>query len=143
MTVTELPNGRIEKRSEPETLRYIFFGPVEKKAFNYYEYFDFTGVVVKLTPAEYDSIQRQSADIPVRLSDCRFIYRQKFFKTSLDTTDSDVVLGAIAEKERRKAARLAKLGEIGREVKKLNAERNTPHDIPDTAETSKKPRRRR
>lgn len=118
MTVTELPNGRIIERRQPEELRYIFFGGVVKKAYTYYLYFDGKGGEAKLTPSEYKELQRRSADVPVRITECRFVYRDRFFKTSFDTTDSDLVLGAIVEKDRRKIRREAKLRDIGRTSRK-------------------------
>ena len=117
MTVTELPNGKIEKRHKYEELRFIFFGPVVKKAYDYFEYFDFTGANQKLTLEEYAESQRDSAEAPVRVTECRFLYQNRFFKTAADTTDTDLILGAIIEKDRRKVAREKKLKEVGRNAR--------------------------
>jgi hypothetical protein len=121
MTITEFTNGGFQKREQPDELRYIFFGDVVKKGYTYYQYCDSANDIT-LTPKEYREIMEKCEEIPVRITACRFVYKNRFFKTPRDTYDTDLILGAIVEKERRKTAREAKLREAGRKARTEGAE---------------------
>ena len=84
-----------------------------EEAHDFYDYFDFSGPVTKVTPEMHEQIQQISQHTPVKWAICRFLYKGRYFKTSEDTDDFDLVLGAILEKDKRKAAREKKLREIG------------------------------
>ena len=117
MRITEQINGTFRKGHQGQVLEWGFWGKVAEEAHDYFDYFDFTGPVTKVMPEMHERMQEISQYAPVKWATCRFLYQGRYFKTSEDTDDFDLVLGAILEKDKRKTAREKKLREIGRSAR--------------------------